>query len=1134
MLKIKKRELFQSILFWIIAIALLLALSIIIFGNNIFDSLASLSLRLLIGFSIFFGTLMAILIFKLYAKEDMQAKLKASKDQRSKENLNSDVIATKVKEIKNRFIEATKIIKNSSVYKGQRDAKYELPWYLIIGEQNEGKTTLLESSGLDFPLNINYQNQPDSPIGQDALFQWYFAEHAIFVDVPGKFIKQEEGSVDAGVWRGFLHLFKKRRWKRPINGVVLTLSVETLMEKTALELELYAKGLRDRFDELSEAFTSTIPIYLLITKTDKIPGFHEYFSTLSENEKDEILGMTFDDSKNIDSIGAQAEFDALIKRLDSSIIDRIQHEWDTSARSKILLFCDEFTILFDKLKTFIDIGFAQTRYRAPLMLRGIYFTSVPNHDIPTAGSTILSRGLFIRKVLQEVIFAEAHVIKMDSGHRIKEKIRERIGIAIATGVVLFVSSLWLWNYNIHENTINKLEKALVEYKKLQQNTEQSDEFVHNLNLLNQVYTIKMVDDSKSSQHFWNLSYYKVKERQEKLENLYYSLLKKIMLSQVAETLQSQTVTNLNNYDETWENTKAYLMLNNQEKRDKHFMLQWMQKIWAHQYPNDMQLQKNLASHWNRLLEHGFKPYALDQNTVQIARNKLAGYGQDALLYKQLKDKVQEMNLKDFNFASIMGSNAVLFSGNDYIIPGFYTKSGYQKVFTLDGKVLLKEIIRSNWVLGYSTELKNSELDIVYEKIQNYYFADYKKIWIEALYALNVRSNMSTEQVHALSTQDSPIINILKSLKINTDIYSISELMEKKASAKFSTETGNREGINVPNILSNNTPKMIRDYFKPYNQLLNEEGIAGATLQAEMTRLENSTMQSTTAGSGSISDAFSALAGRANGHSDSGMEVSPLPVPVSNWLPRSAGNGIGKMISQGKQYINDQYVSQVYPYYRDKLANKYPFNLNAANDVALSDFEEFFRVGGVLDQFQTEYVAPFVTTNPVGRGYKLKRIDGATVPISPELIESLYQAKEIRKRLFNSRGDTLNTVLFIRPNILGKSLESMSFQYDENNIVYEHGPIKSRKIIWPSESGNADARFQMTDLENNTVVSIGAQGSWALFKLFNRMKSFPNGSDEIIVDYSNKDYKGSFILSGTSAVTFSPDSPIRKFKLNGHI
>lgn len=1138
-------KLFKSTRFWILVAAFVIALIVIMLGDNMFDSLASLSLRLLIGFSIFFGSVMAILLLKIYGKQESPEELQEKKNLRDKEKANEDIVNTKVSDLKIRFAEATKIIKNSSIY-NTRDASYELPWYLVVGREKEGKTSLLESSGLDFPLNVDYQQRSVMEAGSTQSFQWYFAEHAIFVDMPGKFISQEAGSVDQGVWKAFLQLFKKKRWKRPINGVVLTLSVETLMGKNEVELEQYAKGLRDRFDELSSAFTSSIPIYLFVTKTDKIPGFNEYFSTLNDTEKDEILGMTFDENKNIDSSVVQPEFETLIKRLDDSILDRIHQEWDSASRSKILFFCDELSLVFEKLKMFIDMGFAQTRYRAPLMLRGIYFSSIMSDALPsythnTSGTLpqmLSNKGLFIRKVLSDVIFRESHIIKMDSTTLSKQKIRQYIGVIVAVVLVALISIAWLVDYNRHSQTIETLNLQIKKYEESRSALNESDDFEHRLNLLNTLYSIKTADADESSSRFWKLSFFKVEERQEKLDGLYYLYLEKILLPQTGSVLESHMLAHLDSYDLTWENTKGYLMLNKEDKRNNRFLEQWMEKIWALEYPEDSKRQRNLNGHWKRLLAHGFKPYEINPNSVQIARNKLAGFGQEALLYKQIKDKAQEMNLKDFQFAKGMGGNAPLFVGNDYIIPGFYTKEGYQKIFTLDSKTLLKEIIRLNWVLGYSTELKDSELDVVYAKIQNYYFADYKRIWMEALNSLYIRPNMSPEEMKILTSQDSPIISVLKGLKHNTDIYSIGEILEKKAMEKYTTKSGNTATLipanEVKNLIPDASVKTIRDFFKPYHQLISEEGAAGPTLQAEMTRLENASSQTGgPAESGSPADAFNAVISRANGQGMAmSSEVSPLPAPVSRWLPRSM-NGMGKLMSQGKQHINQQFMAEVYPFYKNKLANKYPFNPKATSDVALSDFEEFFRTGGVLDRFQSEYINPFVNLNPVGRGYQVKRVDGAAMPIDSKLIESLFVARDIR-RMFFARGDLLGTSLYIKPNTLDKSLGSMSLRYDDSYIVYEHGPIKARKVSWPAQSGNADAQFQLLDLDNNSVASFNNEGEWGLFKLLSRMRTTPTGADSITVEYTNNSYRGSYIVNGSAAKALIHGNPIQKFTLKGRM
>ena len=82
--------------------------------------------------------------------------------------------------------------------------------------------------------------------------------------------------------RSRIHPPSEKAWKRPINGIILSISVDTLLSKNNKQLEYLAKNFRDRFDELSKAFMSSIPIYLVITKSDKIDGFKEYFSSLNQ------------------------------------------------------------------------------------------------------------------------------------------------------------------------------------------------------------------------------------------------------------------------------------------------------------------------------------------------------------------------------------------------------------------------------------------------------------------------------------------------------------------------------------------------------------------------------------------------------------------------------------------------------------------------------------------------------------------------------------------------------------------------------------------------------------------------------------------------------------------------------------
>ncbi len=54
---------------------------------------------------------------------------------------------------------------------------------------------------------------------------------------------------------------------------------------------------------------------------------------------------------------------------------------------------------------------------------------------------------------------------------------------------------------------------------------------------------------------------------------------------------------------------------------------------------------------------------------------------------------------------------------------------------------------------------------------------------------------------------------------------------------------------------------------------------------------------------------------------------------------------------------------------------------------------------------------------------------------------------------------------------------MELSYDDDNIYYEHGPIKSKKIVWPAQSMNNVVKFNLYDLTNQTVVENYFDNEW---------------------------------------------------------
>ena len=180
--------------------------------------------------------------------------------------------------LKNTFDEALKELKKSSVGGKKVSSIYQLPWYIIIGPPGSGKTTLLVNSGLRFPLADKMGLSKVQGIGGTRNCDWWFTEDAVMIDTAGRYTTQDSNEdVDNKAWFGFLDLLKKHRKRRPINGIILAISMEELARQSNVERERNASAISNRIQELYERLGVRFPIYLMFTKCDLMAGFMEFF-----------------------------------------------------------------------------------------------------------------------------------------------------------------------------------------------------------------------------------------------------------------------------------------------------------------------------------------------------------------------------------------------------------------------------------------------------------------------------------------------------------------------------------------------------------------------------------------------------------------------------------------------------------------------------------------------------------------------------------------------------------------------------------------------------------------------------------------------------------------------------------------
>lgn len=271
------------------------------------------------------------------------------------------------------FQKAVRALKSSRLARSGKDAMAALPWYMIIGPPGAGKSTALKQSGLQFPY-LSARGGGVRGVGGTRNCDWWLTNEAIILDTAGRYATEDD---DQEEWFSFLEMLRRTRARRPINGVIVAVNVAELGGASEEEVGDLAKRIRDRVDEVMNQLHVVVPVYLLCTKVDLVPGFVETWSELKKNERGQIWGFTFPlepDSPEPGEAFAD-KFDELLKVVELRALTRMAAERRTEARHTIYEFPQQLEALRNNLIEFVSQAFAGNVYQETPILRGVYFTS---------------------------------------------------------------------------------------------------------------------------------------------------------------------------------------------------------------------------------------------------------------------------------------------------------------------------------------------------------------------------------------------------------------------------------------------------------------------------------------------------------------------------------------------------------------------------------------------------------------------------------------------------------------------------------------------------------------------------------------------------------------------------------------
>lgn len=294
-----------------------------------------------------------------------------------------------IEAVQEEFTKGIDKLKESDEYQKEGKSYFTTrPWYLIAGPSGCGKTTIVRKSG----VNLHGGDMIRQGMGGTRHFHWWFTEQGIFLDTAGNLTEAKDDSAAGQQWRRLLKLVKETRPLRPIEGLFLVFPANVFIDgtldtfttegeiKEQWSLKELAAWYRNHLDELRQFFGVDIPVYVMLSKCDLIPGFASYFENATDHHE-RLLGWTNHEQSRDDNprpVIEEGLHDTFSKIAECRIgyLERIDSNLYPKTANQVYNLPEQLSKLGDNILTFADILFRRTEgYTEGHLCRGIYFTA---------------------------------------------------------------------------------------------------------------------------------------------------------------------------------------------------------------------------------------------------------------------------------------------------------------------------------------------------------------------------------------------------------------------------------------------------------------------------------------------------------------------------------------------------------------------------------------------------------------------------------------------------------------------------------------------------------------------------------------------------------------------------------------
>ncbi|MEQ5816054.1 type VI secretion system membrane subunit TssM [Marinobacter sp. NFXS11] len=1023
-----------------------------------------------------------------------------------------------------------------------RKGIYRLPWYLVMGLEDAGKSSLIQRSGQTYTLtNVTRNNRVD----RNAFgFDWWIGDEGVLIDPDGELLSQGQGEgagaeIQQRLWNHFIAWLERNRPQRPLNGVVLAIDLASLSVADPGQRRDRAILLRTRLRELMEQIGSRLPVYVTFTKMDLLYGFGPLVRTLSKQEKEQALGFTFSLEGQMDNDDWLHQFadryTAMVERLTDRLPDVLANTRDAEERAAAYSFTRQLAGLKPVLEHFLTDLLSADVFSTPAMVRGTYFTSVLQEGVPEdafvsaaaanyqiaapiqpAQRTGRSAALFTRAMFPEIIYPEAGLA--GDNRRVIQSRQRRLAVAAVVAICAGAGMTAGWQHFFIKNA----EAATAVETRVQ-------EFIDNWqpvgfepdntgrNLLGPLdelreATLAFGDHRRDWPLFSDMGLYRGHEVGPEVEESYLDMLAYQYLPALMFGVMTEMGRAPDNSTERLEHLRVLRMLYDASGRRDDIVTRYMQNYWQQAFPGQSDLQQRLLGHLDYAMAHtdlaqltrqgdtvADMTLAPFRSSVQWAQHELGRIATPDRVYQDLENEAEQEFRAPLELARASGpAFSTVFTRVDgygepshsgsaveedpLTIPALLTREGLEKWFLRKSGSVTELALVDAWVLGRRDNVDFSKADEarLLASLQTLYAEHYAEAWRTALSRINIQRFEDLN--HG--------VRILESLTSGHE--PLASLLGQVRHNTRLVPSAEGENAAARELLEQSPHfRMLQDIerqFAELNQLTRKNDDQPTGLEqvmmvvGELHEYMRNIQEAPDKGKAALAAARARMGLQgADPIFTLQRMANNQPEPLNRLLNRLATESWRVVLDQAVAQLEREWYREVYQPFQQNLARHYPFNPDSGRDVALQDFERFFAPGGVLDAFYQDNLKLFLEDHPeqVGDARRAGLVRGA-------VLTSLENADRIRRAYF-TRGGSLDVEFALEPLNLSANKRRSVVNVDGQLVEFSHGPRQSIPLVWPNTlRDSVESRITLVPVQvNRSPRSLSESGPWALFRLLDK-------------------------------------------------